>query len=101
MKEPLVVVVFNPGVRFKFVLTFLKTYLSEISRQVIGKEYKIGFESDPAIPDIHGDAVAVVVDSRGNGEEGDPAGVAVLVVGAVSVVVEAVNEHAPIVNLAS
>ena len=55
---------------------------------------------DPAIPDVHGDAVAVVVDAGGDGEEGEAAGVAVLVVGAVSVVVEAVHEDAPVVNLA-
>ena len=55
---------------------------------------------DPAIPDIHGDAVAVVVDAGGDGEEFEAAGVAVLVVGAVSVVVEAVHEDAPVVNLA-
>ena len=61
---------------------------------------RVWFESDPAVPDIHGDAVTVVVDARGHGEEGDPAGVAVLVVGAVSVVVEAVHEHAAVVNLA-
>ena len=55
---------------------------------------------DPAIPDVHGDAVAVVVDAGGDGEEFEAAGVAVLVVGAVSVVVEAVHEDAPVVNLA-
>ena len=44
--------------------------------------------------------MTVVVDARGHGEEGDPAGVAVLVVGAVSVVVEAVHEDAAVVNLA-
>ena len=54
---------------------------------------------DPAIPDVHGDAVAVVVDAGGDGEEFEAAGVAVLVVGAVSVVVEAVHEDAPVVNL--
>ena len=57
-------------------------------------------KGDPAVPDVHGDAVAVVVDAGGDGEEFEAAGVAVLVVGAVSVVVEAVHEDAPVVNLA-
>ena len=97
VKEPLVVVVLNPVAVFKFEYFSLPTCIVHLLCRV--QSYEVNLESSPAIPDVHGKAVTVVLDARGHGEEGETARVAVLVIGAAPIVVEAVHEDTAVVDL--